>query len=70
MKIYRVDKSDPDCHSGYSFYPTKALAAEAVRLWEAGKDGSEAVVETFDVPTTKHGLINWLNAWASHADNG
>jgi hypothetical protein len=70
MTIYRVTHRDADYeHRGYTYLSVKADAI-AMQDKENKENGNDCEVQFYNVRLTKKGVLEMLNAWASHPDNG
>lgn len=75
MKIYKVSLySHQEYSVGFSFYSSKLKADNEVKRYKkvAGDDFNERLssVELIEVVPTRQGIIDALNQYASHNDNG
>lgn len=70
MKLYRTVHWDADEGQCYEWFSSKAGAEKALRQMqrERGEKGEE-YVEAVEIPTSKVGLIAWLNSHFTR-DNG
>lgn len=70
MKIYRATKrEDGDAHAGYKFFFSKREA----KLFQKDENFVSGVVDEVDeleVSMNKCDVLAFLNAYASHPDNG
>ena len=73
MTLYRVHFRDDDSSSlGFAWF-TSLRAAETARKAQRHDPGAgcECLVEVVTgIPITRAGLVQALNAWGSHPDNG
>lgn len=69
MKIYRVSLDDlrGDGHRGYEYCPSKGAANKTIR---AVAETCQCEIEIIDVPLTKAGVLNALNQYGGHPNNG
>lgn len=66
MKIYRVSyKDDFDEHTGYSYHSLRRDAKAAMTDTERKTD-----VEIIEVKATKSGIVQALNEFGGHPNNG
>lgn len=77
MKFYRVHFWEGEMFShGYQFFTRRADAEKASRAWikevnETGRDWNPSGdIDEIDIEPTKAGLLDALNQYASHNDNG
>lgn len=74
MRIWRVslkgtvETGDPDKHEGYTHHPSKRAAFKAA--CEAQATGYLTDVDSIEITPTKRGIIDALDMYAGHADNG
>jgi len=68
--IYRVSFADQDReHQGYGYYGSKAEAGQEIR--EHVRQGGVAhLKEGRTTPKTKQEVLDLLNRWGGHNDNG
>ena len=79
MKIYRVSHRDQwSEHSGYEYFSNKSIA-ESIQNKEnkeRGKGGKDSAAQTFDeveeieFMLSKKGILDLLNQYAAHPNNG
>lgn len=74
MKLYKVNWSDESIGSMQRWFPSKAAANKGIKEikaeYEDDKDWTHMLyVTAVEIPTTKAGLIKWLNESFS-TDNG
>lgn len=70
MKIYRLGyRREDDEHAGYEFFTNKKVARRENKTSNPPKSQADAI-DTLYVELTKKGVVSFLNAWASHPDNG
>jgi hypothetical protein len=71
--IYRVDFWD-DCESsqGYEYFGDKKSAEKVKNKYnnESGFNDRKATIDLHETPKTKQEMIQLLNMWAGHPDNG
>jgi hypothetical protein len=71
--IYRVHYWD-GCESsqGYEYFGDEKTAARAKNKYnnEAGYKDREAIIDLHETPKTKQEMLQLLNMWAGHANNG
>ena len=60
MRLYRRTYSDPDHGTCLSWHRSEADAKQAARI-DRLEIGRHSSIEPVDVPTTKAGLLRWLN---------
>jgi hypothetical protein len=72
MKVYRVGLRDVwSEHKGYLFYSSKSEAeAEQKKDNKDRGNSMQDEVTEIEFDLTKKGVIEMLNQWASHPDNG
>jgi hypothetical protein len=73
MRFFRVHFYDgADGSAGYQFFTVQAEAARAARAFNRDATDSHAVVEVeaIEIEPTKAGILDALNTYASHANNG
>lgn len=74
MNIYRVSIVGGETsgvegeHQGYSYHSSKADAQRAVR--EVKANGHECTIEVTECKPTKAEIIDYLNRYAAHPNNG
>lgn len=74
MTFYRVTFYNTfDGTAGYSWHTSKASASKSSAEWIASCDGdatASAEIEAVEITPTKQGILDALNTYAKHADNG
>lgn len=79
MKVYRVRHylaDDPSDHQGYAYFSSVRDAERWIRasLAQVVEEGVTATYSArdgeMDVRLTKEGVLDVLNKWASHENNG
>ena len=74
MKLYRVTHyTVADGHQGYTWHTSKAEADREAKAWHKAQDpmdGPRVSVAPVDIETNKAGLVDALNKYAAHPDNG
>jgi hypothetical protein len=71
MKLYRLHMTqDFGVSAGYQFFTAWETAEKAKRKWllETGDEGTE--IDSIEVTVTGQGILDALNRYASHPDNG
>jgi len=74
MRIYRVSQETniycgvDEGHGGYKYFGSKAETLRA--LAEIRKEGNDASYDLIEVVPTKTGIIQALNFFGGHPDNG
>jgi len=71
--IYRVHYYDTyEGSDGYEFFSNKREAEQSLKGWMKEHDtgGMPFIFCGYHTPKTKEEVIEMLNQWASHADNG
>lgn len=69
MKVFRVSFEDPrDGHKGYEFARNISYARK-LKKWNTSR-GLVAEIEPLAVTLTKAGVLNFLNRYAGHPNNG
>jgi hypothetical protein len=71
MRFYRVHRySSSDGSFGYEFFVSKTDAEKAAREWNADSEGDPAEVDLIEIEPTKAGILDALNRYADHPNNG
>jgi hypothetical protein len=78
MKVYRLSKWEAaDGHRGFQYFSNRRDAVRALRDWVDQHEGKERAeiragsdIDKLDVKLTKQGIVQALNYYASHPDNG
>ena len=78
MKIYQVSRrEESDGHAGFSYHASRREAEQAVREWcDASSWDAEkmalpaASIEVIEFEATRSGIIEMMNHYAAHNDNG
>lgn len=72
MKFYRLHLYDgADGSGGFKFFTEKIVAEREARAFGDATDAHANVeVEAIEIEPTKAGILEALNTYASHPDNG
>lgn len=70
MKVYQLSYRDQkEGHQGYTYFGSKAAAQKETKRVQA--NGSLVLTQTvLTVEISKRGILQALNAYGGHADNG
>lgn len=71
MRFYRVHLYDgADGSAGYKFFTVQADAKREARQWDRDRDNDATEVEALEIEPTKAGILDALNFYAGHPNNG
>tara|TARA_B100001123_G_C14861369_1_gene848132 strand:+ start:411 stop:635 length:225 start_codon:yes stop_codon:yes gene_type:complete len=74
MRFYKVDyQSFNNSSHGFDWFTTKADAEKARYDWEfqgCAEDREYAIISVINIEPNKAGILNALNSYARHPDNG
>ena len=71
--IYRVSFRNFEGHQGYEYCMNRKDADQAVKDFEADNENDSdksTDIQELETPKTKEEIVNFLNRWGSHNDNG
>ena len=71
MKFYQVHTSyDHGVCAGFEYFTSRETANREMREFLRNNPTEEAEIVAIEIEPTKHGILNALNRYASHPDNG
>jgi len=75
MKIYQLHRThEAGVSAGYSYFTSRRAAQQALSIWRRNSAGDVedqmGTIEQIEVAPGRHGIVEALNRYGGHPDNG